>query len=207
MATNHTPNYNLCQWEGTDPFTRVDFNADNQAVDTALKNISDKLNATPWSIISTVSTQENESESMSLDLSDVDLLSYIALELITIVKLEDIDDSPYSIYLNGRKEKIYKHSKDSGSTISDTEYFIQTPIWELGTKSRRIMFIPPNPNRPVAAYGMMFTDEAMYMEIASCPSIFWDNLTSITITADSYPLFPLLKGSSAFLLGIKNPLL
>ena len=29
MATNYTTNYDLCQWEPTDPVIRTDFNADN----------------------------------------------------------------------------------------------------------------------------------------------------------------------------------
>ena len=37
MATNHTTNYQLCQWEATDKVLRTDFNADNQKIDAALK--------------------------------------------------------------------------------------------------------------------------------------------------------------------------
>ena len=37
MSTNHTPNFNLCQWEADDKVLRADFNADNQKIDAALK--------------------------------------------------------------------------------------------------------------------------------------------------------------------------
>ena len=37
MSTNHTPNFNLCQWEATDKVLRSDFNEDNQKIDAALK--------------------------------------------------------------------------------------------------------------------------------------------------------------------------
>ena len=37
MSTNHTPNFNLCQWEADDKVLRSDFNADNQKIDAALK--------------------------------------------------------------------------------------------------------------------------------------------------------------------------
>ena len=37
MSTNHTPNFNLCQWEANDKVLRSDFNADNQKIDAALK--------------------------------------------------------------------------------------------------------------------------------------------------------------------------
>ena len=36
MSTNHTPNFNLCQWEATDKVLRTDFNEDNQKIDAAL---------------------------------------------------------------------------------------------------------------------------------------------------------------------------
>ena len=38
---NHTTNYNLNQWEADDRVTREDFNADNAAIDAALKTIAD----------------------------------------------------------------------------------------------------------------------------------------------------------------------
>lgn len=40
MATNHTANYNLNQWQATDPVLRTDFNEDNTKIDTALKSLS-----------------------------------------------------------------------------------------------------------------------------------------------------------------------
>jgi hypothetical protein len=36
MASKHTTNYGLNQWEATDPVLRVDFNADNAALEQAL---------------------------------------------------------------------------------------------------------------------------------------------------------------------------
>ena len=43
MATNYTTNYDLCQWEPTDPVQRVEFNQDNAKVDAALKALSDQV--------------------------------------------------------------------------------------------------------------------------------------------------------------------
>ena len=39
MSTNHTPNFNLCQWEATDKVLRADFNEDNQKIDAALAGL------------------------------------------------------------------------------------------------------------------------------------------------------------------------
>ena len=36
MASNHTPNYNLNQWQATDRVIRTDFNKDNAKIDAAL---------------------------------------------------------------------------------------------------------------------------------------------------------------------------
>ena len=42
MSTNHTTNYDLNQWEGTDKVLRTDFNEDNSKIDAALKGLADK---------------------------------------------------------------------------------------------------------------------------------------------------------------------
>ena len=46
MSTNHTTNYDLNQWEGTDKILRTEFNADNTKIDAALKANADAIAAT-----------------------------------------------------------------------------------------------------------------------------------------------------------------
>ena len=36
MASNYTPNLNLCQWAAEDAVLREEFNADNRKIDAAL---------------------------------------------------------------------------------------------------------------------------------------------------------------------------
>ena len=43
-----TTNYNLNQWEDGDRVTRADFNADNAAIDAALKAVSDAVAGKAW---------------------------------------------------------------------------------------------------------------------------------------------------------------
>ena len=43
MASNHTTNYNLNQWEATDKVLRTEFNEDNAKIDAALKGLSDQV--------------------------------------------------------------------------------------------------------------------------------------------------------------------
>lgn len=45
MPTNHTSNYNLNQWEPTDQVRRVDFNADNAKIDSAIASVDAKAEA------------------------------------------------------------------------------------------------------------------------------------------------------------------
>ena len=45
MASNHTTNYQLCQWQSDDQVKRTDFNEDNAKIDSALKGLSDGLAA------------------------------------------------------------------------------------------------------------------------------------------------------------------
>ena len=44
MSTNYTENFDLCQWEPTDPVIRTDFNADNAKLDAALAGLSESRN-------------------------------------------------------------------------------------------------------------------------------------------------------------------
>ena len=45
MSTDHTTNYDLNQWEGTDKVLRTEFNADNAKIDAALKTNADAIAA------------------------------------------------------------------------------------------------------------------------------------------------------------------
>ena len=45
MPANHTPNYNLNQWEPEDRVLRTDFNADNAKIDAAVQAVDLKAEA------------------------------------------------------------------------------------------------------------------------------------------------------------------
>ncbi len=51
MASNHTTNYKLNQWESTDQVQRMDFNAYNAAIDAALTNHDAKITAAQPKIV------------------------------------------------------------------------------------------------------------------------------------------------------------
>ena len=50
MSTNHTPNFNLSQWEAGDKVLRTDFNADNAKIDAALAGLNTDLSQLDRSI-------------------------------------------------------------------------------------------------------------------------------------------------------------
>ena len=43
MASNHTANYNLNQWEATDKVLRTEFNEDNSKIDAALNSLAGQV--------------------------------------------------------------------------------------------------------------------------------------------------------------------
>ena len=70
MSTNHTPNFNLCQWEADDKVLRTDFNEDNQKIDAALAGLAaSKLELIP---IKTITISTGGSKLLTLDVSDID---------------------------------------------------------------------------------------------------------------------------------------
>ena len=59
MASNHTSNYNLCQWEATDQVLRTDFNEDNVKTDAALKSLAEQAKTLELSITAAAAAAGN----------------------------------------------------------------------------------------------------------------------------------------------------
>ena len=78
MPSKRTSNYNLCQWEPEDKVLRADFNADNLAIDAALKNLDtglagkastsalNSLQSTVTALQNTVSQKQNVSGAVKI---------------------------------------------------------------------------------------------------------------------------------------------
>ena len=83
MASNHTTNYNLNQWEGTDKVLRTDFNEDNAKIDAALKTNADAIAAETAARTAAVSSKADAATVAALsqtvsgkaDQADVDALT------------------------------------------------------------------------------------------------------------------------------------
>ena len=67
MSTNHTPNYNLCQWEAEDKVLRTEFNADNAKIDAAIKAVDRRVEgkASTTSVNSLKSTVDSLSQTVT----------------------------------------------------------------------------------------------------------------------------------------------
>ena len=62
----HTTNYNLNQWEDGDVVRREDFNADNAAIDAALKSVSDAIATKAEIVFGTYTGDGNASQTINL---------------------------------------------------------------------------------------------------------------------------------------------
>ena len=78
MSTNHTANYDLCQWEATDQVLRTDFNQDNAKIDAALKAVETKCGLqTIWS-----HTSASDEEALQLPCNGIDWTNWKCVHLV-----------------------------------------------------------------------------------------------------------------------------
>ena len=84
MSTNHTTNYNLCQWLATDQVKRTDFNEDNAKIDTALKSLSDQVGQkASQSAVDTLTTAVSQKAEQSALTAAVSTIPKVAVGIYT----------------------------------------------------------------------------------------------------------------------------
>ena len=104
MSTNHTPNFNLSQWEETDKVLRTDFNADNAKIDAALF-------CHPSAELIAKVTVEEEMDILDIDISKLGWSRYMALALMT----DSTESTGYRISIGGGSERtVYMYRNSSG---------------------------------------------------------------------------------------------
>ena len=67
MASNHTSNYGLSQWEATDAVLRTDFNEDNAKIDAALKSQAGSISSLSAQMVNKANTGTVSSLSSQLN--------------------------------------------------------------------------------------------------------------------------------------------
>ena len=69
MPTNHTPNYQLSQWERSDKIQMEDFNADNAKIDGALKTLATQVaGKAAQSVVNTLSSKVNKCGNCAIEI-------------------------------------------------------------------------------------------------------------------------------------------
>ena len=127
MSTNHTTNYALNQWEGTDKVLRTEFNADNAKIDAALKANADAIaaeaaareaavteltNRSRFTKLSEVNVSANTSR-VEIDLSGVDWSQWDKVHLDYLFT----DTIAMWVYLNVADEDIQFYSIGSNIPV------------------------------------------------------------------------------------------
>ena len=110
MSTNHTANYDLCQWEATDQVLRTDFNQDNAKIDAALAAQAEA--AALNSLTQTVSQKANQS-ALNAAIATIPKVAYGTYTGDGTQNREiSLPFTPKAIYVNPVGGKTYEY--DSG---------------------------------------------------------------------------------------------
>ena len=112
---NHTTNYQLSQWEAEDRVTRERVNADNAAIDTALKANADAVAAitpSPWVKLVDFTLEEETLAQFEVDVS-IDLSQYIKLVILPTITYDAYLTSYCTMRYNGVSGQVYQHHRNS----------------------------------------------------------------------------------------------
>ena len=139
MSTNHTTNYDLNQWEGTDKVLRAEFNADNAKIDAALKANSDAVDSLETQLVSGLAGKGNCQLWTTSYVGD-DQVTYNSNNRITFPKL------PVLVIIqgtNGGETMLILGQNTKYLTIMGTAYG-GSVTWEGTTMSWRVNTTNPS---------------------------------------------------------------
>ena len=144
MSTDHTTNYDLNQWEGTDKVLRAEFNADNAKIDAALKANADAIAAE-------AAAREAGDEAVTAQLPTVKLRELTVSAAANTANL-DISGLDFAAY-DGVRFVV-----ESGESVSDGVY-LQFNGQTTGYESASPGFSGDGSNIGIAvsAYGSFYT--------------------------------------------------
>ena len=139
MASNHTTNYNLNQWEATDKVLRTEFNADNAKIDAALKANADAVDSLETQLVSGLAGKGNCQLWTTSYVGD-DQVTYNSNNRITFPKL------PVLVIIqgtNGGETMLILGQNTKYLTIMGTAYG-GSVTWEGTTMSWRVNTTNPS---------------------------------------------------------------
>ena len=191
MSTNHTTNYDLCQWEATDQVLRTDFNQDNAKSDAALKINADAIVAEASARSSAVAEINNQIALRTLYTYTVTSSTQSGTLYVSI---------PSS--LNWSAWRVihiqFKPVLDSGVAYSATfNHNARYPIVDGQTGNLRIQ-LNPWEDETQAVTGLQWgNDPALF----SFPGLSFRDITQIVFQADSYSTNLFRSGTRVTFLG------
>ena len=203
MASEHTANYGLSQWAGTDAFSRLDFNADNLALDTALKQMADMLGVMPLVQIKKTVAGSN-CQQLSLNVSDVDFSEYLYVELILDLKIATSNNASHFLRLNNVSTSSYRVTTSAGNTGTTITALLPNEILPGNAKSKHIRFAPCESGACVSCEYLVDggTNGSPLLTCCTAREVTWDELSSFDYTATAGA--PLKAGSGMYLIGVKK---
>ena len=132
MSTNHTANYDLCQWEATDQVLRTDFNEDNAKIEAALNS---KLSA-----IEVVAETTITSNSMyfSLDLTGVDWNQWSIVAAVSYPLLYTAERTGFSV--DCPTVNIERELSGEVTPLAGPNLYLLFPMRDGGRQIRYLIF-------------------------------------------------------------------
>ena len=149
MSTNHTTNYDLNQWAGTDKLLRTEFNADNAKIDAALKANADAIALKADAADVTALETELEALEAKSTLQTIKMVTQAADGGVLTVDLSDLDWSQWrGVYFcldlqgNGHYRISYGTYYDQSITIpiSGKYTLVFWPMYQASASMGGILF-------------------------------------------------------------------
>ena len=132
MSTNHTANYNLCQWEATDQVLHTDFNEDNAKIEAALNS---KLSAIE--VVAEITTTSN-SMYFSLDLTGVDWSQWSIVAAVSYPLLYTAERTGFSV--DCPTVNIERELSGEVTPLAGPNLYLLFPMRDGGRQIRYLIF-------------------------------------------------------------------
>jgi len=204
MPTNYTSNYGLSQWVGSDAFVHEDFNADNYAIDEALKGVSDAVKIKSYEHILTAACTASGMQ-FDVNVSNINFTEYLAVDLYADIDVTAVTETDLFIRLNNVSTNAYKYSPDGGNTKSATNYLAKAVLKTGYSNKPHIRFSAPESAAIIGCFGPAWSPNNLGFTLGISETVKWRDLASINFVIGSGSM-PIRSGSKVHLVGIKKEL-
>ena len=189
MATNHTTNYQLNQWEATDQVLRTEFNADNAKIDAALKANADAIAAE-------TAAREAGDDALNTRLDLHTLLTYT----VTAGNQSGTLSIPLSINWGQWKCVYLRFAPILSENVTYDAMFNFNSVNSLGKSLPGELFVQFYPWRDNGAVisGIRWGRNVGFV---SCPDLTFSGITEATFQTRDWTQHPFLTGTQMVLQG------